>query len=34
MEGGPDGPFLVSGDVCEVQAGDSGILRNRVMFNP
>jgi 2-keto-4-pentenoate hydratase/2-oxohepta-3-ene-1,7-dioic acid hydratase in catechol pathway len=33
MEGGPAGPFLADGDICEVEAGASGILRNRVAFS-
>jgi 2-keto-4-pentenoate hydratase/2-oxohepta-3-ene-1,7-dioic acid hydratase in catechol pathway len=32
MEGGPDGPFLADGDVCEVEVTGTGILRNRVVF--
>jgi 2-keto-4-pentenoate hydratase/2-oxohepta-3-ene-1,7-dioic acid hydratase in catechol pathway len=32
MEGGPDGPFLADGDVCEVEADGTGVLRNRVVF--
>jgi 2-keto-4-pentenoate hydratase/2-oxohepta-3-ene-1,7-dioic acid hydratase in catechol pathway len=36
MEGGPDGPFLAAGDVCEVEVGTededgrTGVLRNRI----
>ena len=32
MEGGPEGRFLADGDVCEVEAGDAGVLRNRVVL--
>ena len=32
MEGGPEGPFLADGDVCEVEAGESGVLRNKVVL--
>lgn len=32
MEGGPGGPFLADGDVCEVEAGASGTLRNTVVL--
>jgi 2-keto-4-pentenoate hydratase/2-oxohepta-3-ene-1,7-dioic acid hydratase in catechol pathway len=32
MEGGPEGRFLQDGDVCEVQAGESGVLRNRIVL--
>ena len=32
MEGGPDGRFLADGDLCEVEAGASGVLRNRVVL--
>jgi 2-keto-4-pentenoate hydratase/2-oxohepta-3-ene-1,7-dioic acid hydratase in catechol pathway len=33
MEGGPAGPFLADGDVCEVEVTGTGALRNRVVFN-
>ena len=33
MEGGPDGPFLADGDVCEVEVDGTGVLRNRIVFN-
>ena len=32
MESGPDGPFLRDGDVTEVEVGDAGVLRNRVVL--
>ena len=32
MEGGPDGRFLADGDVCEVEAGQAGVLTNRVVL--
>jgi 2-keto-4-pentenoate hydratase/2-oxohepta-3-ene-1,7-dioic acid hydratase in catechol pathway len=32
MEGGPAGPFLAGGDVCEVVVTGTGALRNRVRF--
>lgn len=32
MEAGPDGPFLADGDVVEVEAGGTGVLRNVVVF--
>jgi 2-keto-4-pentenoate hydratase/2-oxohepta-3-ene-1,7-dioic acid hydratase in catechol pathway len=32
MEGGPDGPFLADGDVCEVEVDGTGVLRNRVVL--
>jgi 2-keto-4-pentenoate hydratase/2-oxohepta-3-ene-1,7-dioic acid hydratase in catechol pathway len=31
MEGGPDGPFLAAGDVCEVEVTGTGVLRNRIV---
>jgi 2-keto-4-pentenoate hydratase/2-oxohepta-3-ene-1,7-dioic acid hydratase in catechol pathway len=33
MEGGPDGPFLADGDVCEVEVDGTGVLRNRIVFS-
>lgn len=32
MEGGPEGQFLADGDLCEVEAGEVGVLRNRVVI--
>jgi 2-keto-4-pentenoate hydratase/2-oxohepta-3-ene-1,7-dioic acid hydratase in catechol pathway len=32
MEGGPEGRFLEDGDVTEVEAGESGVLRNRIVL--
>jgi 2-keto-4-pentenoate hydratase/2-oxohepta-3-ene-1,7-dioic acid hydratase in catechol pathway len=32
MEGGPDGPFLADGDVCEVEVTGTGVLRNRIVL--
>jgi 2-keto-4-pentenoate hydratase/2-oxohepta-3-ene-1,7-dioic acid hydratase in catechol pathway len=32
MEGGPHGPFLADGDVCEVEVTGTGVLRNRIAF--
>jgi 2-keto-4-pentenoate hydratase/2-oxohepta-3-ene-1,7-dioic acid hydratase in catechol pathway len=33
MEGGPDGPFLADGDICEVEVTGTGVLRNAIVFN-